>query len=156
MSAMETDDAFQFFGLDRNATEEEMKHRFHELAQKYHPDKGEFNSDVIFLELMKHKATLEKFFETRNEHIEAFKEANTDYSLYKEAKQMQNDSILKYFKTREKFNNQTAPNADFEIQLKSDLAVAKTKFLQLLQKYPNSIWVADSKDSIHSIDVWLK
>lgn len=156
MSTMDVEDAFQFFGLDRDASEENFKHRFHELALKYHPDKGEFSSNVVFLELMKHRAALEKFFEARNAHIEAFKEDTTDYSLYKEAKQIQNESILKYFKTREKFNNQTAPNADFEVQLKVDLTIAKNKYLQLIQKFPNSMWVADSKDSIQSIDVWLK
>lgn len=40
MSAMDVDDAFQFFGLEITTTEEIFKHRFHELALKYHPDKG--------------------------------------------------------------------------------------------------------------------
>ena len=53
MSSMDVNDAFQFFGLEVTATEEVFKHRFHELALKYHPDKGEFNSEVVFLELMK-------------------------------------------------------------------------------------------------------
>jgi hypothetical protein len=158
MSAMDVDDAFQFFGLELTTTEEIFKHRFHELALKYHPDKGEFNSEVIFLELMKHRNTLEKFFENRHEHEEVFKKTspNNDYSLYKEAKQLQNDSILKYFKSREKYNNQTTPNADFELQLKEELNLAKAKYTKLIQEHPNSLWVRDSKDSILSIDVWLK
>lgn len=158
MSAMDVDDAFQFFGLELTATEEIFKHRFHELALKYHPDKGEFNSEVIFLELMRHRHTLEKFFENRHEHEEVFKKtsANTDYSLYKEAKQLQNDSILRYFKSREKYNNQTTPSADFELQLKEELNLAKAKYIKLIQDHPNSLWVRDSKDSILSIDVWLK
>lgn len=156
MSAMDVDDAFQFFGLEITTTEEIFKHRFHELALKYHPDKGEFNSEVVFLELMKHRQTLEKFFETRHEHEEAFSKAENDYALYKEAKKIQNDSILKYFKLREKNNNQTSPNADFEIQLKEELNRAKAKYMKLMQEHPNSLWIPDSKDSIQSIDVWLK
>ncbi len=156
MSAMDVDDAFQFFGLEITTTEEIFKHRFHELALKYHPDKGEFNSEVVFLELMKHRQTLEKFFETRHEHEEAFSKAENDYALYKEAKKIQNDSILKYFKSREKNNNQTSPNADFEIQLKEELIRAKAKYIKLMQEHPTSLWIPDSKDSIQSIDVWLK
>ncbi|MBK7056229.1 MAG: hypothetical protein IPH52_14505 [Leptospiraceae bacterium] len=156
MSAMDVDDAFQFFGLEITTTEEIFKHRFHELALKYHPDKGEFNSEVVFLELMKHRQTLEKFFETRHEHEEAFSKATNDYALYKEAKKIQNDSILKYFKSREKNNNQTSPNADFEIQLKEELIRAKAKYIKLMQEHPTSLWIPDSKDSIQSIDVWLK
>ena len=156
MSSMDIDDAFQFFGLDLNVTEEVFKHRFHELALKYHPDKGEFNSEIVFLELMKHRNTLEKFFENRHEHEQAFKKATNDYALYKEAKQLQNDSILKYFKSREKFNNKTSPDADFEIQLKEDLALARAKYQKLIQEHPTSLWIADSKDSIASIDIWLK
>lgn len=156
MSAMDVDDAFQFFGLEITTTEEIFKHRFHELALKYHPDKGEFNSEVVFLELMKHRQTLEKFFETRHEHEEGFNKATNDYALYKEAKKIQNDSILKYFKSREKNNNQTSPNADFEIQLKEELTRAKAKYIKLMQEHPTSLWIPDSKDSIQSIDVWLK
>ncbi|MBP7283183.1 MAG: hypothetical protein KBA66_16480 [Leptospiraceae bacterium] len=158
MNQMEVDDAFQFFGLDRVATEEIFKHKFHELALKYHPDKGEFNSDVIFLELMKHRHTLEEFFENRHNHEEVFRKsaATNDYALYKEAKQLQNDSILKYFKEREKFNNKTLPNADFEIQLKEELKIAKSKYLELIREYPKSLWIRDSTDSIQSIDIWLK
>jgi len=156
MSAMDVDDALDFFGVDISVSEEAFKHRFHELALKYHPDKGEFNSDIIFLELMKHKHTLDLFFQNRKSHLETFQAATSDYALYKEAKQLENESILKYFKSREKFNNQTAPNADFEIQLKEELKVAKSKYLKLLQEHPNSLWIRDSKDSILSIDVWLK
>ena len=158
MNQMEVDDAFQFFGLDRSITEETFKHRFHELALKYHPDKGEFNSNVIFLELMKHRHTLENFFENRQSHEEVFKKVSptNDYTLYKEAKQIQNDSILKYFKSREKFNNQTSPNADFEIQLREELKIAKSKYLELIREFPKSLWIRDSTDSIQSIDIWLK
>ena len=156
MSAIDVDDALDFFGVDISVTEEVFKHRFHELALKYHPDKGEFNSDIIFLELMKHKHTLDLFFQNRKSHLETFQAATNDYALYKEAKQLENESILKYFKTREKFNNQTLANADFEVQLKEELKVAKSKYLQLIQEHPNSLWIRDSKDSILSIDVWLK
>lgn len=158
MGALEMDieDAFQFFGLDRSATEEIFNRRFHELAFKYHPDRGEFNSNIIFLELMKHRQTLGNFFENRNNHIEAFKKLADDFTLYKQAKQLENDAIIKYFKSREKFNNQTAPNADFEIQLREELKTAKTKYLELIREYQNSVWIRDAKDSIQSIDVWLK
>lgn len=153
---MEVDDAFQFFGLEVTVSEEVFKHRFHELALKYHPDKGEFNSEVVFLELMKHRHILEKFFLNRHEHEQAFKKTTNDYALYKEAKQLQNDSILKYFKSREKFNNQTSPDADFEIQLREELTIAKAKYLKLIEDHPTSLWIADARDSIASIDVWLK
>ena len=158
MNPMEVDDAFQFFGMDRNVTEETFKHRFHELALKYHPDKVEFNSDIVFLELMKHRQILAEFFENRHNHEEVFKKtaATDDYALYKEAKQIQNDSILKYFKSREKFNNKTSPNADFEIQLREDLKIAKSKYLELIREHPKSLWIADAGDSIQSIDIWIR
>ncbi|XDD47862.1 DnaJ domain-containing protein [Leptospira sp. WS39.C2] len=54
-------DSLQFLGLSSGFTEEELRDSYHKLAKKYHPDTGEYTSDVMFVELNKHYESLKEF-----------------------------------------------------------------------------------------------
>lgn len=54
-------DSLQFLGLRSGFTEAELRDSYHKLAKKYHPDTGEYTSDVMFVELNKHYESLKEF-----------------------------------------------------------------------------------------------
>ncbi len=148
---MNVDESLEFFGLKKNYTKEDLKHRFHELAKKYHPDSSEFTSAYIFLEVLKHKEILEN-----NLIHHTPKELKSDYEIYKEAKKIENDSIRIYFQKRSLNHNLTSPDFDYEIELKKNLSESKFLYEKLISEFPNSIWVTDAKDSIQSLSIWLR
>lgn len=54
-------DSLQFLGLNSGFTESELRESYHKLAKKYHPDTGEYTSDVMFVELNKHYESLKEY-----------------------------------------------------------------------------------------------
>lgn len=54
-------DSLQFLGLTSGFTEGELRDSYHRLAKKYHPDTGEYTSDVMFVELNKHYEFLKEY-----------------------------------------------------------------------------------------------
>jgi len=40
MSNLQSSDPYEVLGIDPHCTDEELKKRYHELAQQFHPDKG--------------------------------------------------------------------------------------------------------------------
>ncbi|TGN16906.1 J domain-containing protein [Leptospira idonii] len=65
------DEALSFLGLKGDSSEDDLKSQYHKLAKKYHPDGGEFTSEILFQELQKHYEFLKKFWE-RNGSFDAF------------------------------------------------------------------------------------
>ena len=57
----ELEDALLFFSLPRSFTKEDLKRRYRELALKYHPDRGEYTSDVLFVQLMNYYSYLDNY-----------------------------------------------------------------------------------------------
>lgn len=123
---------------------------------KYHPDRGEFTSDVLFIELVKYREVIEEYLENR-ENLDSKSIKNSkDYQIYREAKFIENESILNYFKKRDGLKISLKENENPELKiLKTKLNSAKEKYEEILSNYPKSIWLEDSKNSIQRIEIWF-
>ncbi len=141
--------SLDFFDLEIDFTLSQLKEKYFNLAKKFHPDTGEYSSDDVFIEVLKHKVILENFLYSKNTNIVA----ESDYKLYKIAKQIENEAIRLYFGERKNNFNNSSP--DIEIKLKNQLFEAKILYEKLKLDFPKSIWLLDSEDSIDSIDNWL-
>lgn len=150
-------DAILFFGLEVNFSRQEFHKAFHNLAMRYHPDRGEFTSDVLFVELIRYKVILEEYLEIRENRNHENAKKSKEYEIYKEAKRIENEAVLSYFKQRDgqQILLQEQENPELKV-LKSRLTVAKNKYQTIILNHPESVWVEDSKDSIHRIDIWLR
>ncbi|MCB1142863.1 MAG: molecular chaperone DnaJ [Leptospiraceae bacterium] len=162
----EWEEALLFFSLDPQFSKEDMTSRFRDLANRYHPDKGEFTSDVMFVKLLHYKNILESHLgdiriktsgsnpgESRDTVIQ-----RNDYSLYREAKKLENEAIYRYYKLRKKHSTvELDENKNLELhKLREQLEIVRTKYEEFLIQYPDSIWVGDVKDSLDNISVWWK
>lgn len=156
--------ALEFLGLDPGFTEEELKSRFYLLSKKYHPDTGEFSSDSLFKELIDYRDVLYSYLEK-----ETFQKENivsrvshsypkkTDYDLYKLAREYYDSAIHEYFKTTDGnpifLKGEENPALR---KLRNSLFSAKNGFEKLIQSFPESIWIADAKDTLQKIEIWFK
>jgi hypothetical protein len=153
------EEALAFFGLSREFTDEELKKTYHNLALKYHPDRGEYTSDVLFVQLLQYKSILEQYsLEDKDTapHESPDTKTQSDFQIYKKAKKIENDAILQYFQS-------TKHNLRMELSIErnpklaillTQLEKAKLLYEQLLKDYPQSIWARDTKDSLESMKVW--
>ncbi len=152
-------EALDFFGLSSNFQLEDLKKRYHTLALKYHPDRGEYTSDVLFVQLLHYKSILENsLLEKMNIVTEDSpkQKIHSDYEIYKSAKKIENDAILQYFESR-KNNLQVELHIEKNPELKVlllNLEKAKVLYEKLLKEHPTSIWAKDAKDSLESLKVW--
>jgi hypothetical protein len=144
-----------FYSLKEDFSLDDLKKKFTEFVFKYHPDRGEYTSNAMIIEVYKHKEILENFLIQKIETTKV-KETLSDYEIYKKAKKLENDTILTYFKKRNLNLNKTSPDLEYEIELKKKLTEAKVLYETILTLFPHSIWCSDSKDSIHSIENWLR
>lgn len=152
-------EALDFFHLEKNFSLPDLQSRYRELAKKYHPDKGEFTSEVLFIQLLEYKQILEKYLlENENKPIGFENKKESDYEIYKKAKQIENDAILNYFNSRKNI-----PSVELDLEKNPELKIlieelkkAKALYEELIKKFPNSIWTRDAKDSIESMKVWWK
>ncbi|MCB1180386.1 MAG: DnaJ domain-containing protein [Leptospiraceae bacterium] len=156
----EVQEALVFFGLGEGFSSEDLKKKYHELALKYHPDRGEYTSETMFIRLMEYKSILENYLETNYSIKQSEKEVKkeSDFGIYKTAKKIENDSILQYFKSRKKaliMELSIEKNPELKVLLEN-LVKARDLYLTLLEKYPDSIWARDTKDSLEGLKVWLK
>jgi hypothetical protein len=160
----ELEEAILFFTLSKPFTKEDLKNRFRELANKYHPDKGEYTSDTLFVTLLHYKNILEQFLQKENQNIVydnqpiMHKSAQPDYPFYKEAKKMENEAILNYYRLRKNINIVELDDKKNKelLELREKLFIVKQKYEEFLSKYPESIWIQDVKDSLYNITVWWK
>ncbi|HMV78093.1 MAG TPA: J domain-containing protein [Leptospiraceae bacterium] len=162
--------ALTFFGLEENFTRDELQRKFHFLALRYHPDKGEFTSDVVFIQLLECRQILEEHLtmqaeaehearlsETENSDKEP-EHSHNDFYFYKTAKKIENDAILTYFKSRK---NKLRMELDAEknpelMELRTKLERAKQLYSELMERFPDSMWIQDAKNSLTSLEVWWK
>lgn len=164
--------ALEFLGLTPDFSEEDLKNRFYFLSKKYHPDTGEFSSDSLFKELIEYRDVLSDHLEQKT-----FKKTNispsnvssaysssqsktskdAEYSLYKQAREIYDSAVHEYYKLTDGnpifLKGEENPALR---KLRHSLEISKSGFETLIASYPQSIWVADAKDTLHKIDVWFK
>ncbi|RHX80325.1 DnaJ domain-containing protein [Leptospira yasudae] len=159
--------ALEFLGLNPDFSEEDLKYRFYFLSKKYHPDTGEFSSDSLFKELIEYRDVLSDHLEQKT-----FKKTNisstapssqsktskdAEYSLYKQAREIYDSAVHEYYKLTDGnpifLKGEENPALR---KLRHSLEISKSGFETLIASYPQSIWVADAKDTLHKIDVWFK
>ncbi|MCB1156631.1 MAG: DnaJ domain-containing protein [Leptospiraceae bacterium] len=157
------EEALSFFGLGKGFSENELKKKYRLLAKKYHPDRGEYTSDVLFLELIRYKNILDLYLqeeESENQPEEPLaekKKPESDFSLYREAKRIENDAIYRYFKKRdgEPVNLEKEKNPHLR-ELQKELTPAVELYKRLFKEFPSSIWCQDARDSLEKIAIWLR
>ena len=157
------EDALLFFSLSITFEKEDLKKRYRELALKYHPDRGEYTSDVLFVQLMHYHSYLESYL-NKKEHSHEFsstvspKPNREEYNLYKDLKYRENEAVLHYFNSRknlkvveldERKNKELA-------ELKGKLEKIKQEYEDFIRTYPHSIWNQDIIDCIENLKVWFK
>ncbi|TGL37615.1 J domain-containing protein [Leptospira perdikensis] len=165
-------DSLHFLGLSPGFTELELKESYHKLAKKYHPDSGEFTSDVMFLELNKHYESLKDHLLIHPEEESSFSRSR-DVSIssevppgskpskdpvfqeYKLAKEKETEAILRYYEKRNLHPIELSENLNKElVQLRKDLEPVLSVYAEILKKHPTSIWANDAKDSLERLRVW--
>lgn len=160
------EDALLFFSLPLSFEKEELKKRYRELALKYHPDRGEYTSDVLFVQLMQYHSFLESYLDKKDSQeipSEVLSPVSTkpnreEYNHYKDLKYRENEAILYYFNSRK---NLKAVELDERknkelAELKGKLEKIKQEYDDFTKTYPNSIWNQDIIDSIENLKVWFK
>ncbi|AOP36023.1 molecular chaperone DnaJ [Leptospira tipperaryensis] len=154
--------ALEFLGLDPGFTEEELKSRFYLLSKKYHPDTGEFSSDSLFKELIEYRDVLNSYLEQKTfqklnviSHPSHFQKS--DYDIYKLAREAYDSAIHEYYKITDGnpifLKGEENPALR---KLRNSLLSAKIGFEKLIQSFPESIWIADAKDTLQKIEVWFR
>jgi curved DNA-binding protein CbpA len=151
--------ALDFFGLERNFTEEEFRERYRELAKKFHPDSSEFTSTVLFNELTRSKSLLEIYIREReNPQLPMTESSAKDesYELYKKAKEVENQAILEYFEKTKGNPVYLHPEENPPLRdLLQKLEIPIQNYSCILERYPKSIWATDASDSLKRIQNWL-
>lgn len=162
--------ALEFLGLEPGFDEAELKNRFYFLSKKYHPDTGEFSSDSLFKELIEYRDVLHSYLEQKTfKKLNASAEAKgaaqdkssfshkNDYTIYKQAREIYDSSIHEYYKLTEGnpifLKGEENPALR---KLRNSLEISKTGFENLISSFPESIWIADAKDTLAKIEVWFK
>ncbi|TGN13415.1 J domain-containing protein [Leptospira ilyithenensis] len=166
------DEALSFLGLNRFSTEDDLKVNYHKLAKKYHPDTGEFTSEVLFQELQKNYEYLKKYFESNKSFGQIYAEKKKDlvrseksnpipsdpiFVVYKKAKEEETKAILNYFeKTKLSPLNLDEAKNNSLVELRAKLDPVCKIYLDIVKNHPNSLWVKDSKSSLDRLSVWWK
>ncbi|EQA55331.1 DnaJ domain protein [Leptospira kmetyi serovar Malaysia str. Bejo-Iso9] len=154
--------ALEFLGLEPGFDEAELKNRFYFLSKKYHPDTGEFSSDSLFKELIEYRDVLhsyleQKTFKKMNASSETKGSHKNDYTIYKQAREIYDSSIHEYYKLTDGnpifLKGEENPALR---KLRNSLEISKSGFENLISSYPESIWIADAKDTLAKIEVWFK
>ena len=155
--------ALLFFSLEPNFTREDLKKRYRELAKKYHPDMGEYTTDVLFVQLLSYNSLLEDYLQGLRQHGDNTvqpreSKSNTEYTLYKESKSKERDAIHRYYKSRENIpvvELDEKKNKEL-IELREKLDAVRKEYIDFLKKFPNSIWIPDIQESLENMKLWWK
>ena len=151
--------ALDFFGLEESFTEAEFRERYLELAKKFHPDSSEFTSTVLFNELSRSKSILELHLNNRKTKTSPHtlnQPKDQSYELYKKAKEIENRAILEYFEKTKGNPVYLDPEENPPLRdLIQKLEIPIRNYKIILEEYPQSIWAADSNDSLKRIRSWL-
>ncbi|EQA47268.1 DnaJ domain protein [Leptospira broomii serovar Hurstbridge str. 5399] len=154
--------ALDFYGLPKKYNEDLVRSRFRELSRKYHPDSGEFESDVLFKELVNLRDVLLESlgkYEESNSHSrkEERREDRDGFLTYKAAKQIAADALEEYFKKTEGNPVFLNPEENSELRkLRINLMEAKTVLQEFIRNYPTSIWRSDAEETLKRIGVWFR
>ncbi|TGL23607.1 molecular chaperone DnaJ [Leptospira bourretii] len=165
-------DSLNFLGLSAGFTESELKESYHKLAKKYHPDSGEFTSDVMFLELNKHYESLKDHLLIHPEddfshlvsgevcgdsEVPPITKPSKDpvFHEYKLAKEKETEAILRYYEKRNLHPIELSESLNKElVQLRKDLEPVLSVYAEIVKKHPSSLWANDAKDSLDRLRVW--
>ncbi|PJZ76081.1 molecular chaperone DnaJ [Leptospira neocaledonica] len=150
--------ALDFYGLPKKFDANLVRSRFRELSRKYHPDSGEYETDLLFKELVQLRDVLLSFLETETSTIlENVKEDPDGFQIYKLAKQKAAKAIEKYFQFTEGnpvfLKKEDNPAL---LRLREELETAKEELEEFLEKFPKSIWKEDTETTLKKIKVWFK
>lgn len=171
-------EALTFLHLTESSSEQDLKVSYHNLAKKYHPDAGEYDSDVLFQELQRHYDFLKEYLQIHHSFLSRENLISSSESLqeqrlktsrskregndpifnqYKLAKEIETTAILSYFDKNKNspLNLDEVANKNLE-KLRKELEPARKIFLDIIGNYPQSIWASDSKDSLQRLSVWWK
>ena len=169
------DEALAFLQLTESSHLNDLKTNYHHLAKKFHPDTGEYDSDVLFQELQKQYEFLKEWWnlkgnffypnqnpkkstESVSKATQLKKEGNDPiFNQYKYAKELETKAILIYFEKNKNapLNLDEAKNKHIE-ELRHALEPVAKIYNEILVNFPQSIWAQDSKDSLHRLSVWWK
>lgn len=163
------ENALLFFSLSKPFSKDDLKKRYRELALKYHPDRGEYTTDVLFVQLMNYYSNLENYLDLHlseegspqfNSVIQnsASNSTKDEYKIYKEIKSKESEAILAYFKSRKNLPTvELDPKKNPELnELRTKLDKIKKDYHEFIKNYPQSIWVADIIDTMENLKVWWK
>ncbi|MBM9499508.1 molecular chaperone DnaJ [Leptospira sp. 201903071] len=156
--------ALEFLGLEPGFSEEELKSRFYLLSKKYHPDTGEFSNDSLFKELIEYRDVLYSYLEKetfqKENVVSHSSDANfqkSDYDIYKLARDSYDFAIHEYYKITDGnpifLKGEENPALR---KLRNSLLSSKSHFEELVRSFPQSIWIADAKNTLQKIEVWFK
>lgn len=150
--------ALDFYGLPKKFDANLVRSRFRELSRKYHPDSGEYETDLLFKELVQLRDVLLSSLETETfAIIENSKEDPEGFLFYKLAKQKAANAIEKYFQFTDGnpvyLKKEDNPAL---IGLREELKTAKEELEEFLEKFPKSIWREDTEITLKKISVWFK
>ncbi len=170
-------EALAFLHLVDSSSSQDLKNSYHKLAKKYHPDTGEYDSDILFQELQKHYDFLTLWWsengsfrmsnlstnkgssrkKEKQESVQRKDSGEPIFALYKEAKDLETKAILDYFeKTKNAPLNLDESKNKAVSALRKALEPVLAKYHEIVHLYPQSIWASDSKDSIQRLSVWWK
>ncbi|OHD14791.1 MAG: hypothetical protein A2086_13915 [Spirochaetes bacterium GWD1_27_9] len=152
----------KLFGLDYEASLNDIKKSYRILAKKNHPDR--FIDEEQKKKQQKIMAQITEAYKTllTNHNIlnqektkELFKKniknnINNDYTIYKKGLEYYNTYFDTFFKL---FSKRTLINPQ---EKKDCLIKAKSFFEKLLQEFPDSVWISDSKDKLIKIEKAIK
>jgi hypothetical protein len=147
-------EALLFFRLEIPFTKDELKKKYRELAKKYHPDSGDYTTNVMFLELAKYKNVLDVYWDNQPKTTET-EQASDDYRIYKKAKTLENASIYRYFQARKGEKIDLKTDSPELKELRKKLTEVILLYKTLLEKFSGSIWFQDAKESIEKLKIWL-
>ncbi|GBF37751.1 molecular chaperone DnaJ [Leptospira johnsonii] len=150
--------ALDFYGLPKKFDANLVRSRFRELSRKYHPDSGEYETDLLFKELVQLRDVLLSSLENETfVSLENSKEDPEGFQFYKLAKQKAANAIEKYFQFTDGnpvyLKKEDNPAL---LRLREELKAAKEELEEFLGKFPKSIWKEDTETTLKKISVWFK